>query len=235
MTTFSYSPFSNFSYYEANTGSYFISAYPSVNTTAPLGLTSVIYASKVFNRLFTEDNLKIYLKYLKSENLGFKDNIGWLLPNCMSKHDRYLAKDICNHLNTLQIRSVLNDESDEFAIVVLAQSTIYLDPIKLRLHKSSSPQRAIDTIPCYIHGNEVVTTLGYKKKSREVTIKFLDGELVTLLDVGIFGYINGAGEHVNAREEGIRVNQTIEEYRSTINEPDKIVLYYCSCHRALVH
>jgi hypothetical protein len=95
----------------------------------------------------------------------------------------------------------------------------------LRLHENSSPQKAIETIPCYVHNNTVITTLGYKRKSREVVVEFTDGTFIEVLHIGIFGYINGAGEHVNARTEGLKINQALDQCKYTINDPDKIILY----------
>lgn len=220
MQTPSLNSFSPFSYYEANTESHYVSAFPSVNTTPYLGKTT---GFKLFDRsAFTEDDLKTYLKFLKSMNFGFKDNIGWLMSNFDNSRTNYSASELCEHMNFLEI---ISTNVDQYATMATVASTVLPTPFVLRLHEQSSPQKAIDTVPCYVNGEYVVTTIGYKKKSPEVSVTFSDGEVVSLLNIGIFGYVNGAGEHVNARTEGPKINECIAEYRDTINKPDKIALY----------
>lgn len=220
MQTPSPNSFSPFSYYEANAGTHYVSAFPSVNTSPFLGKTT---GFKLFDRpTFTEDELKTYLKFLASMNFGFKDNIGWLLPNFDNSRTNYSASELCDHMNLLEI---ISTDVDQYATLATVASTVLPTPFVLRLHEQTSPQKAIDTIPCYVNGEYVVTTVGYKKRSPEVSVTFSDGEVVSLLNIGIFGHINGAGEHVNARQEGVKVNECISEHRPTINDKDKVALY----------
>lgn len=220
MQTLSTSSFSSFSYYEAKAGKHYISLFPSVNTTPFLGKTT---GCKLFDQhTFAEEDLKTYLKFLVSMNFGFKDSIGWLLPHSSNSQSLYKARELCDHLNTLEIISTVVDQHATLATTI---SPIFPTPFVLRLHEQSSPQKAIDTIPCYVNGTQVVTTIGYKKRSPEVSVMFSDGEVVSLLNIGIFGYVNGAGEHVNARQEGDKVNACITEHLATINNENKVALY----------
>lgn len=220
MKSHSINSFSQFSYYEVNTGEKYVSMFPSVNTT-PCSENQI--GSNIFNNMaFTEEHLKIYLKFLVSMNLGFKDQLGWLLPPDIHSRTIFNALELCQHLKELKI---ISTENDQYATLATVISPIFNTSFVLRLHQQSSPQKAIDTIPCYINGTEVITTVGYKKKSSEVTIVFSDNDNMSVLNIGIFGYVNGAGEHVNARQEGIQVNNCIAEFRETINDENKVALY----------
>lgn len=213
--------FSQFSYYEVYNGSNYISKFPSVNTTS----FKVEIHSKLFNSIFEEHDLKLFLEYLKFMNFGFKDFIGYLLSPELENKTTFIASDICSHLSTLEIVSIV--ESDQYATIVEVVSLRYPTKFFLRIHKQSAPQKAIDTIPCYVDCNsgKIITTLGYKKMSKNITVSFSDGTNIDLLEIGLFGYINGAGEHVNARSEGDKVNTTIEEIKNQINNPTTFVLY----------
>lgn len=214
--------FSRFSYFEAFSGSHFVSLYPSVDTKK---YTKKTVGFRVFDTPnFTEDDLKVYLKFLVSQNFGFKDMIGWLFPSSESSKLEFKASDICNHLNFLEITYVDND-SDNFASLVSVASPVFTTTHILRFTENSLPQKAIDTIPCYVGDTGITTTVGYKKKSKYVNVIFSDGEVIQVLQIGIFGYVNGAGEHVNARQEGAKINECIAEHRENINNPDKIAFY----------
>ncbi len=222
MSSLTANLFSHFSYYEACSGSHYASMFPSVNTTQFHGKT---IGFKIFDEPnFTESDLKVYLQYLISMNFGFKDCLSWLLPPDVSSQNVFNAHELCAHLNTLEIIHIDTD-SDVYATLATSASPIFTTPFVIRLTNESSPQKAIDTIPCYVHETKVITTVGYKKKSQTVDVVFQDGDVLHVLNIGIFGYINGAGEHVNARQEGVLINECIAEHRATINNDDIVALY----------
>lgn len=216
--------FDKLSYYEAlvalgSRGEAFLSVFPSVDTypvheedLADFRRLDFI-DRKLFLKEVTKESMVQYLRYLNSKNFGFDDFIGYLIPPHHRKSE-YNLDELCNHFNNLRMTSI--GETGKYDTMVTVSSPVFPGEISLRMHRDSSPQKAFDTSVMYVDSSDatkITTTIGYKKKSSPV--KIIDGNMEhSVLRIGMFGWLYGAGEHVNANEEGIRINETIVKMRS---------------------
>jgi len=210
--------FTSFSYYETSNifGKLFGAAYPSLCTTPPnLSFIKEQIGKPLFGNLFEEHHLKQYINFLNYKTFGFHDNIGYLIPK-LYQSETYNASTVCDHLNDLRLLTIT--EETEHDIVIEAGSTVFSETISLRLHNESLPQKAIDTSVYYVdeESKKIMTTLGYKKKSTPVKIVFSDGTILECLKFGMFGYLYGAGEHVEPKTEGEKINSLIATNYSSV-------------------
>jgi hypothetical protein len=207
----------NLSYFELRNAfglGIYASIYPSVDTTppAPEVLKKLAPTSRVFAKCFVQPKeLVAYLTYLKKMRFGTNDFLTCYVPkSCQTA--TYDVATLCNHLNGLTFKSI--GETGKYDTVVTVSSDVFPEPITLRLHRESAPQKAIDTSLVYadVKTGRIATTLGFKKITPSINFTLDDEDCEEVLTTGMYGWLYGSGEHVNATTEGIQVNATVWEY-----------------------
>lgn len=172
----------------------YASVNPSVDTTPPashilakLEIGSPLFAGRIARRATVD----AYLEYLSAKNFGSGDFVTYFVP----KNRRAISYNLgilCDHLNGLSLESV--GKTNKYDTVITVSSPTFPEPITLRLHNESLQQKAIDTSVVYADPTmgKIATTLGYKK-----------AHIGKTLSLGMYGWLYGTGEHVNATSEGL--------------------------------
>jgi hypothetical protein len=112
------------------------------------------------------------------------------------------GKNILQHLFSLIISDFV---VEEFHTKLTITSTILPSfSLTLYLREQTAPQEAND-VSVYYYGNKdvlvpVMTLLGYKNRSKRIKIDFVD-EDIEVLHTGLFGFLYGAGEHLEKDEQ----------------------------------
>ena len=216
MSTTSMLP--NLSYFEFKNAfglGLYASVYPSVDTTPPSAevLKKLTPTSRVFAKCFVQPKeLIAYIAYLNKMRFGANDFLTCYVPKSRQT-TTYDVATLCNHLNGLTFKSI--GETSKYDTLVTVASDVFPEPITLRLHNETAPQKAIDTSLVYVDtqtSRSIATTLGFKKITPYIDFTFDDEESGEVLTTGMYGWLYGSGEHVNAATEGVQVNTTIQEH-----------------------
>ena len=222
------SSISDLSYYEMRNicgSKLFGSKYPSVNTTAPDSDALPKVGTPLFTESITDSKMENFLSYLRYNDFGFFDFIQYLLPSSYTndgKNKNYNVSNLCEMLNSI----ILIDygKRSEYDIIAVFKSNIpeySSSNIELRLHNETLPQKAFDTAVYFVNRKEktVTTPLGYKKKTDPISINEY-----SILSLGLYGYLYGAGEHVDANSEGKLVNELLKKHHG-LTDSDEVIRY----------
>jgi hypothetical protein len=206
----------------------YASKFPSSKTTPPS--TPPLVGCNLFHPMtvMNFDVLK-FMQFLVAHDFGLYDQLLWLfLPNAdaIGQIDQY---QIINHLLTLRIHEVcettvnhtrIKVTSDELRSILRTPDSDQQPCIEMFLHFQTAPQEALDlrllfvdkvNSPVAASGcTKLYTTVGHKKKSPTTVVHCLEryanlgreqcSVIIDVLQIGLYGAIIGAGEHIERTE-----------------------------------
>ena len=189
--------FKNISYFEfIDAGNKYVSMFPSTKTTYSTPMPKLF--DTVFNASLKDEDQFLHLLYaMKKNNFGFLDFF-WFLPLPVNKV--YSDSEIVIAIKSLYYEPLSRTPNYGVANI---KSSLYKDfEKKVYIKDTSLPQEAIDTIPLFINTetNTQYVALGYKKKSDDISVLFRNATKITVLSVGIYGYVL-YGEHLEPSEK----------------------------------
>lgn len=217
--------FSSSSYYETIVSSETSDAQNSISylglfppsKTCKFTQTLPTSGSRVFTFDKTEPELEHdlfdFLNALGAENFGMKDFLFLLkdYPQTMN------AADIINWYRSLYYT---NAQLENNVCVATLGSTIDSTYTKkVFLKDITDPQAALDTFIFLEDNGTIYTILGKKRKSPTITVKFSDGRVLDVLEIGLFGSVI-CGEHLEPNEKA-QMNSNWFQYLKNRDETDR--------------
>ena len=200
-------PLAFLSYFELQSDLNFFGKFKSHDTSQPHVLP--LEEEKIFPTEITIDNLYEFCQNLKQYNLGLSDIIGWLFNYTLNYDNPKNINNILIHLNTLRVHHL--GELTKNDCQVFLYSNYDPTPMPVFCRGSSAPGIAFDVtlILRNTKTGELFTTIS--KRSEKIIRLIFGREFIDVHEVGLPGYILGAGEHLELTERD-EINKLKEQY-----------------------
>jgi hypothetical protein len=224
------------------TYSSFCALYPSTMTTPPNEYKYFKKDDRLFSfNAVPEHHFRRWLRFLQTKEFGFIDMMGYLLPherfpdgstnkNVIDSRFLLTTDNIYNWLNNLYVMDeTIEKHHQKLSVGSKLDSDFHLT---LFSQNTPSPQEATDIGVYYYQTKEdiskldvseinskisseeikILTTVGYKKRSPEIKIKLSEDEEISVLTIGCFGALYGAGEHLE-KDETAYMRGLVEQFK----------------------
>lgn len=164
---------------------------------------------KIFSTEITKENFYEFCQNLKQQKIGLSDTLGWLFNSKLNYDNPEIINIILIHLNTLRVHHIgeITDNDSQ----VFLYSNYDPMPMPVFCRGSSAPGIAFD-VTLILRNKQIGKLFTTSSQRRENNIRLIFGrEFIDVLEVGLPGYILGAGEHLELKERD-EINKLKEKY-----------------------
>jgi hypothetical protein len=193
MTSIFINPFLRLSHFEMFALGGFISRFPTTATTLawpfPEGIikTGMIFEAFEHEKNWPEsfDN---YMRTLASNNLGLCDMFWWLPPQLFTSGKPFDSALLWKYIKCATFETGKLTKHHQ---LITIKNTLHPEFSVVSYFKNQSlPGETMDVVPCFVTPDgKMYSALAYKDESARIPVKLGSGDVINVLQTGIFGNV----------------------------------------------